>query len=290
MARGGGRDRDRDRALSGKVPPDVAVLEARRAIGGRLGATLEKVGKVWRKLKKVGKPPELQGKRLMPSSIDRFLSLATRRLRWPGGDAARARVVRVLAACTVAFAIGGCMFGTPAAVSDVRYDLGPATKAPASADPVPMVRLFEVRAPRALDSDAILYRLSYVDPHRTAIYTHSHWTMPPALLLTQRLREALVTQGRVSAGGEVAAVPLLTVELDQFEQVFDREGESHGALMARATLTRGGQLLAERTFVARAPAETANAEGGVGALSAASDEFVAQLIAWLGMQNPVAAR
>jgi cholesterol transport system auxiliary component len=226
----------------------------------------------------------------MPSSIDRLLSSASRGSRSPRADAAVARVLRVLPMLVLVFAVGGCTLGTPAAISDLRYDLGPAASEPAHADPAPAVRLFEVRAPRALDSDAIVYRLSYVDPHRTAVYAHSHWTMPPALLLTQRLRAALAAQGPALAGGELAAAPLLTVDLDQFEQVFDREGQSHGALTARATLTRGAQVLAQRTFVARAPAEMANAAGGVGALSAASDEFVAQLVAWLGMQTPVAAR
>jgi cholesterol transport system auxiliary component len=225
----------------------------------------------------------------MPS-IDRLFSSAARRLRLPGNGLAAGLIRRAVPAFAAIVAVGGCTLGTPAAVSDLRYDLGPVSSAPPHTDPLPAVRLFDVRAPRALDSDAILYRLSYVDSHRTAVYAHSHWTMPPALLLTQRLRAALSTQGTVLARGEVPGIALLTVDLDQFEQVFDGEGESHGALTARATLTRGGQLLAQHTFVARAPADMPNAAGGVGALSAASDQFVAQLVAWLGMQSSIAAR
>ncbi len=228
----------------------------------------------------------------MQYSIDRLFSPAARGLRSPasGRGKAAARIARALLPGFAAMLmLSGCSFATPAAVSDLRYDLGPAPGVSTQSQPLPAVRVFEVRAPRSLESDDILYRLSYADPHRTAAYAHSHWTMPPALLLTQRLRAALSAQGVVLAGGDIAA-PLLTVDLEQFEQVFDSEGESHGAVTARATLMRGGQVLAQHTFIARAPATMPNAAAGVGALSAASDDFVAQLVAWLGMQAPVASR
>jgi cholesterol transport system auxiliary component len=182
----------------------------------------------------------------------------------------------------VAAALGGC--AGPGAAPGSRYDLGPANL-PAQADPLPALRMYEVHAPRALDSDAILYRLSYADPRRTAAYANSHWTMTPAQLLTQRLRAVLSTHGTVLAGGTAVNAPLLTVDLEQFEQVFESEGKSHGALTARATLMREGKVLAQRTFIVRAPASMPDAAGGVDALAAASDDFVAQLVAWLGMQT-----
>ena len=202
------------------------------------------------------------------------------------------RVPRVSAALAAlaSMALAACTLGTPAAVSDIRYDLGPAPKTHAAGAPLPAVKMFEIRAPRALDSDAILYRMSYIDPRQTASYAHSHWTMAPAQLLTQRLRSALAAQGEVVSGNEAASAPLLTVELDQFEQDFDSEDQSHGAVTARATLARGGTVFAQRTFTARAPARMSTAAGGVGALSAASDELIAQLIAWLGMQVPPASQ
>jgi len=202
----------------------------------------------------------------------------------------RAHYASATLAALGAMLLAACTLGTPAAVSDIRYDLGPAPKTHPSVVPLPAVRMFEVRSPRALDSDAILYRMNYVDPRQTSSYAHSHWTMAPPQLLTQRLRSALAAQGAVLSGDETASAPLLTVELDQFEQDFDGEDQSHGAVTARATLARGGKVLAQRTFTARAPARTSSAAGGVGALSAASDELIAQLIAWLGMQAPLAAQ
>ncbi|WP_425452725.1 ABC-type transport auxiliary lipoprotein family protein [Trinickia dinghuensis] len=200
---------------------------------------------------------------------------------------ARARVLTA-AACLLAgagfiVAMGGCALGTPAAIANVRYDLGP-EKPVASPSPMTTLRLFDVRAPASLDTDDILYRMSYADPRRTAAYANSHWTMRPAQLLTERVRGALASHGAVLGGGQAVTAPLLTIDLEQFEQVFDSESESQGVLTARATLTRNGSLIAQQTFVARAPARMPNAAGGVQALADASDEFVAQLVAWLGMQ------
>jgi cholesterol transport system auxiliary component len=222
----------------------------------------------------------------MSSRIDRLLSSAAHRSCLLGGGGAAAHALGMLAAVLI---VSGCALGTQTAASDQRYDFGPATSLPAPDAPLQAVTLIDVRAPRALDSNAILYRLSYVDPRSTAIYAHSHWTMPPALLLTQRLRVALAEHGAVLAGSEAVAAPLLTVDLEQFEQVFDSEGQSHGALTARATLMRGDRMIAQRTFVTRAPAQAPNAQGGVDALAQASDAFVTQLIAWLEMQAPIAA-
>ena len=45
--------------------------------------------------------------------------------------------------------------------------------------------------PTTLESDKLIYRLSYADAQHTASYANSHWTMAPSQLLTQRLRGAL---------------------------------------------------------------------------------------------------
>lgn len=218
----------------------------------------------------------------------------------PGSRSDRARMSRLVQAraalrelasiaCALAAAgllgtaLVGCTLGMPAAVSNIRYDLGPANP-PAYTGALPTLRLFDVRTPRVLDSDDILYRLSYADPTQTAAYANSHWAMRPSQLLTERVRDALAAHGAVLGGGQAVNAPLLTIDLEQFEQVYDGEGQSHGALTARATLTHEGKVVAQQTFVARAPASMPNAAGGVHALAAASDDFVAQLVAWLGMQ------
>jgi cholesterol transport system auxiliary component len=177
--------------------------------------------------------------------------------------------------------------GNPAAISDVRYDLGPPAPV-ASAAPLPAVKVLDVTAPEMLGSDKVIYRLTYVDAQRTAAYANSHWTMPPAMLLTQRLRGALSSRGTVLTGGDGMRAPVLKVELDEFEQDFDGQAQSHGAVTARATLSFHGKVIGQHTFVARAPASTPDAAGGTRALAAASDDLVTQISAWLGVQALVA--
>ncbi|RKF47326.1 ABC-type transport auxiliary lipoprotein family protein [Paraburkholderia fungorum] len=202
------------------------------------------------------------------------------------------RLLSSSAALAVLLAFGvlaaGCA-GTPAAISDIRYDLGPPNPA-ASAGTLPVVKVLDVTAPENLDSDKLIYRLSYADAQQTASYANSHWTMAPSQLLTQRLRGALSSRGTVLTGADGVHAPVLKVDLSQFEQVFDSQSESHAAVTARATLTQNGKVIGQRTFIARAPSSSADAAGGAQALSAASDDLVAQISAWLGVQALVAAQ
>ncbi|KVP64202.1 ABC transporter [Burkholderia ubonensis] len=186
-----------------------------------------------------------------------------------------------LAALTLALA-AGCA-GENAVLSNVRYDLGPAAPV-ATAGHGPALKVLDVAAPDALDSDKFVYRLAYADAQRMAVYRDSRWTAPPAQLLTQRLRGALSSRGAVLEGADGVRAPTLRIDLSEFEQVFDGESQSHGAVTARATLTQDGKVLGQRTFVARAPSSTPDAAGGARALATASDDLVAQIAAWVGMQ------
>ena len=182
----------------------------------------------------------------------------------------------------------GCA-GNPAAISDIRYDLGPPSPA-ASAGTLPAVKVLDVTASDNLESDKLIYRLSYADAQQTASYANSHWTMAPSQPLTQRLRGALSSRGTVLTGADGVHAPVLKVDLSEFEQVFDSQSESHAAVTARATLTQNGKVIGQRTFIARAPSSSADAAGGAQALAAASDDLVAQISAWLGVQALVAAQ
>ena len=208
------------------------------------------------------------------------MSRLTHRLLSSGATLAMLLAFGVLAA--------GCA-GTPAAISDIRYDLGPPNPA-ASAGTQPAVKVLDVTAPDNLESDKLIYRLSYADAQQTASYANSHWTMAPSQLLTQRLRGALSSRGTVLTGADGVHAPVLKVDLSEFEQVFDSQSESHAAVTARATLTQNGKVIGQRTFLARAPSSSADAAGGAQALATASDDLVAQIGAWLGVQALVAAQ
>jgi cholesterol transport system auxiliary component len=196
------------------------------------------------------------------------------------------------AALAVLLAFGGLAAGcagTSAVLSDIRYDFGPPNPA-ASAGNLPAVKVLDVRAPEVLESDRLMYRLSYADAQQTSTYANSHWTMMPSQLLTQRLRGALSAHSTVLTGADGVSAPVLRVDLSEFEQVFDSQSESHGEITARATLTRNSKVLGQRTFTARAPASSADAAGGARALATASDDLVAQIGVWLGAQALVAAQ
>lgn len=196
-----------------------------------------------------------------------------------------ARALRPAAAALAALALtlaAGCA-SERAAQSNIRYDLGPAAST-ATAGTGPALKVLDVAAPDALDSDKFVYRLAYADAQRTAVYRDSRWTATPAQLLTQRLRSALSSRGAVLEGSDGVRAPTLKIDLNEFEQVFDGESQSHGAVTARATLTLDGKVLGQRTFVARAPSSTPDAAGGARALATASDDLVAQIAAWVGMR------
>ena len=194
------------------------------------------------------------------------------------------------AAVLLAFGVlaAGCA-GTSTALPDIRYDFGPPGQV-SSAGSLPALKVLDVTAPAVLESDRLMYRLSYADAQQIASYANSHWTMMPSQLLTQRLRAALSSHGTVLTGADGVAAPVLKVDLSEFEQVFDSQSESHAAITARATLTQRGKVVGQHTFVARAPASSADAAGGARALATASDDLVAQIGAWLGAQALAAAQ
>ncbi|WP_027793344.1 ABC-type transport auxiliary lipoprotein family protein [Paraburkholderia acidipaludis] len=211
----------------------------------------------------------------------------SRSTSYPGRRPGKAPMV--CAALFAATLLAACA-GQGAALGDVRYDLGPPAPASAAsmAGPLPPLKVLEVNAPPPLDNDSILYRLSG-NEQRTGQYANSRWTMSPARMLTLRLRAALGAHATVLSGIDAVQAPMLKIELDQFEQVFDSQTASSGVVSGRATLMQGAKVIAQHVFVAHAPAGSPDAAGGVRALAAASDDFVNQVSAWLATQQLAAA-
>jgi len=145
----------------------------------------------------------------------------------------------------------------------------------------------------ALDSQALLYRLAYADAQQLRPYAQARWSMPPAQLLGQRLRERLGQQRAVFNAREGVALnrsqnarlPLLRLELQEFSQLFSAPGTSVGLIRLQATLLEmtptGEKLVAQRTLMVQRPAPSADAAGGVRALTAAADAAIEELVPWL---------
>ena len=181
------------------------------------------------------------------------------------------------------------------------YDFGPGPLLvqPATRQaPLPPVAIEEISTiGGALDNMAVLYRLGYADAQELRPYAQARWTMPPAQLVRQRLRETLSLRRPVFNAREGLALnrsqnpvlPLqLRLELEEFSHYFSATDSSVGLVRLRATLVdmtaAGEKLVAQRTIVAQRPASTADAPGGVRALTAATDAAIEELDQWLQQQ------
>lgn len=222
-----------------------------------------------------------------------------------------------------AVALSGCSALPDKPTRATVYDFGPGAVAPEPANrqlasatlpPLSPLALDEVQASAALDSTAVLYRLAYADAQALRPYAQARWSMTPAQLLRQRLREHLGQRRAVLNAGEgsapvltgaaaVALVPgtapgdapgtvtaaasplLLRVELEEFSQLFDSPSASVGLLRMRATALQasiqGERLVGQRSFIVQRPAPSADAAGGVRALTAATDAAVQEIEQWL---------
>lgn len=229
--------------------------------------------------------------------------------------------------CLIFVLLTGCALPQPPARPTV-YDFGPGpTTLPAAAPathrlaPLPPIALAEVSASPALDGTAVLYRLAYADAFELRPYAQARWSMAPAQLLHQRLRDGLGLHRTVldadgasvlsaaaqaplapsaaapadppaTVPGAPAAPRVLRVTLEEFSHLFETPERSVGLLRLRATVleaTPGGErLLAQRSVIVQRPATQASAPGGVRALAAATDAAVAELGQWLA-QIPVSA-
>jgi cholesterol transport system auxiliary component len=195
-----------------------------------------------------------------------------------------------LAACgLLALFLMACTTPQPPAPKAV-YDFGPvlSAAAPPSSSAAPATRtaavaLPEIEASASLDSPSLLYRLQYSNAQQLLPYAQARWSSAPAQLVRARVRDALAAQGPVLSTEGIAPW-VLRIELDEFSQLFDTPTSSFGLVRLRASLLKNDQLTAQTTLIARAPAISQDAAGGVKALTAATDDAVRQLAAWLATQ------
>ena len=211
---------------------------------------------------------------------------AATRGRW-----SRTWALSALSAMTV-LALAGCALPDKP-VRAVTYDFGPGAVASApsraGAPALAPLVLADIESGAALDGTAVLYRLVYFNAQELRPYAQARWSMAPAQLLRQRLREHLGTSRAVlNPGDGLAGNPgpwVLRVELEEFSHLFESATTSAGLLRLRATVVQGSlqgeKLLGQRTFVVSRPAPSADVSGGVRALTAASDAAVIEIDQWL---------
>lgn len=201
-----------------------------------------------------------------------------------------------LGALLLAATLAGCSAIPDKPLRATLYDFGPAlggNPGPVQPSELPALVLADVETTGALDGSAVLYRLGYSDDHQLRPYSQARWSAPPPQLIRQRLRQRLGRERPVLDLGESAgmarnggAAPrVLRMGLEEFSHLFETESQSWGLLRLRVTLmdntVAGEQLLAQRTFVVRKPAPTADARGGVRALTAATDAVAEEIAQWM---------
>lgn len=150
---------------------------------------------------------------------------------------------------------------------------------------LPVLAIEEVQAPRRLDSTYMYYRLAYANGQEPRPYANSRWTMSPPQLFMQRMKMHLAQVVSIVEPVDAVNAPVLKIELDAFEQEFVSKDASRGIVRFRATLIRNRHLLAQKYFAAERPAATADAAGGVQALTQATDAVLDDLAAWVQVET-----
>ena len=205
---------------------------------------------------------------------------------------------RVLALALAAFLAACSSIAPDKPLRATSYDFGVAPVAPSAAGPrQPAIVLADLEAAGSLETSALLYRLGYADGHQLLPYAQARWAAPPTRLVRQRLRELLGRDRAVLDSSESAALarqggampPMLRVDLEEFSHVFDSPTQSWGVVRMRVTLMEntpaGERLVGQRMFVQRQPAPSADAAGGVRALTAATDAAAQEIAGWLAQPN-----
>ena len=187
-------------------------------------------------------------------------------------------------------ALSGCA----TSIQPVRhavYDFGPGplTGAPtgAVAQHVPLI-MGTVEATPSLEGMAVHYRLGYANDQQLKPYSQAGWSMAPAQLVRQRLIEqlgqsrAILNPGESSLTG-TAAPATLRIDLEEFSQLFESPTQSVGLIRLRATLIQPSQTprVVQHSVVVRRLAPSADAKGGVQALTAATDAAMLEIDSWL---------
>jgi cholesterol transport system auxiliary component len=197
------------------------------------------------------------------------------------------------------FALAGCSALPDKPQRAVMYDFGPGALTAGDTSTrqasLPPLAIDDIGTPGGvLDNQAVLYRLAYVDSQQLRPYSQARWTMPPAQLIRQRLRNKLSERRAVFNVGESAAMNrahnatlprLLRLDLEEFSHLFTAPAASVGLVRMRATLVEltpaGEKLVAQRSVLVQRPAPTPDAPGGVRALTQAIDAAIEEIDQWV---------
>ena len=190
--------------------------------------------------------------------------------------------IRAAAAAGLALLLAACSLASLRPPPLKMYDFGVAPGDAATVHSRLVIAVPEMLVPSALESTAIGYRLAYNSSNQPRTYGDSQWTMPPGELLSQRIRARFAAQYVVASLAQTRHDVTLSLQLEEFSQIFDAADRSHAQLRLRATLLKNdGTVLAQTTLNEERPAASPDAAGGVGALVQVSDAAADALLLWV---------
>ncbi len=187
-----------------------------------------------------------------------------------------------IAAVLCVFLLGACALGDGRPPATL-YDFGPLKTNDLVHLPgdMPVIRT-RVHAPEWMSENLMYYRLNYVNDQQVRFYTESSWNTNPSKLFKNRLDSYLASAGSTVTGFRTTS-PTLTVRIyiEDFGQHFTNPSASVGHVSLRASLFRGKDLIAQKSFTRDVPATTADAAGGVRAMAQATDAIIGDILNWM---------
>lgn len=204
-------------------------------------------------------------------------------------------MIRALVLIPIFYLLSGCAaLYKPTTSNTAVYDLGiqqqrSQNESRSLNQKTKSLLIVDASAPSWLDNTAIQYRLLYHNPSQAYTYANSRWRAPPAIILTQIIRDRIITNtGEQVVKNSSAAKTdyILHLELEEFIQAFDTINDSHVIIGLRASLIERGSrnLLAQKDFTIKKDSPTADAVGAVLAFGSAGNQLIGELIDWLTMQ------
>jgi cholesterol transport system auxiliary component len=199
----------------------------------------------------------------------------------------RAGVVSKIVGGLLVLALAGCGFGSSSSRPNGLFDLGP-SPAPSqqqASSPKRGPLSLGFTATQMLGDTGVIWRVGdSASPHSYATY---RWASAPVQLVQQRVVDMLSLQGPVMTDSIDPTASVLQISLMRFEQVYAPDGKSsEGKVEMQAVLLRERRAVDSVRLVRSAPAQTQDAEGGVLALRAATDQAIDDLDAWLAQRMP----
>jgi cholesterol transport system auxiliary component len=185
------------------------------------------------------------------------------------------QLMRKIIVISLILTLTGCVGVAKRNASNAVYDFGFSVDKISLSSAVPVQ---DIVSKEPLDTRHIRYRLAYENMARVYFYADSHWSTSPANLLTQKLKGI--------AGKPTQTNCSLQIELENFDHVFDTKQVSKGVALMMATLIqkKTGKVIASQLFKEEVSANSADARGGVVALSQAGMQAINSIILWSNQQ------